>query len=73
VEVLVKRTCNANTAQEVSELMSEAGVQPFHDLLCRAAWEHATALMHGAYTFEVLLLSRAGEVLGSYGDKNGTR
>jgi cobalt-precorrin-5B (C1)-methyltransferase len=73
VEVLIKRTCSANTAQEVSELMSEAGIQPFHDLLCRAAWEHASALMHGAYTLEVMLLGRAGEVLGSYGDKNGTR
>jgi cobalt-precorrin-5B (C1)-methyltransferase len=72
-EPLVQRTCDANTAQEVSELMSEAGVQPFHDLLCRAAWEHAAALMHGAYTLEVMLLGRAGEVLGSYGDKNGTR
>jgi cobalt-precorrin-5B (C1)-methyltransferase len=72
-EALVKRTCSANTAQEVSELMSEAGVQPFHDLLCRAAWEHAVSLMYGAYTLEVLLLGRAGEVLGSYGDKSGTR
>jgi len=53
--------------------MSEAGVTTFHDLLCRAAWEYATSLMHGAYTLEVMLLGRAGEVLGSYGDKNGAR
>jgi cobalt-precorrin-5B (C1)-methyltransferase len=72
-ESLVKRTCNANTAQEVSELMTEAGVKTFHDLLSRAAWEYATSLMHGTYTLEVMLLGRAGEVLGSYGDKNGAR
>jgi len=53
--------------------MSEAGVKTFHDLLCRAAWEYAASLMHGAYTLEVLLLGRAGNVLGSYGDKNGAR
>jgi cobalt-precorrin-5B (C1)-methyltransferase len=72
-EPLVRRTCSANTAQEVSELMIDAGVQTFHDLLCRAAWEHATSLMHGAYTLEVMLMGRAGEVLGSYGDKHGTQ
>jgi cobalt-precorrin-5B (C1)-methyltransferase len=72
-ESLVRRTCSANTAQEVSELMTEAGVQTFHDLLCRAAWEYAASLMHGAYTLEVMLMGRAGDVLGSYGDKNGAR
>jgi hypothetical protein len=53
--------------------MSAAGVPTFHDLVCRAAWEHAASLMHGAYTLEVLLLGRAGEVLGSHGNKNGAR
>jgi hypothetical protein len=53
--------------------MSEAGVKTFHDLICRAAWEYAVSLMHGAYTLEVLLLGRAGEVLGSYGEKHGAR
>jgi cobalt-precorrin-5B (C1)-methyltransferase len=72
-EPLVQRTCDANTAQEVSELMSEAGVKTFYDLLCRAAWEYAASLMHRAYTLEVMLLGRAGEVLGSYGDQNGAQ
>ena len=53
--------------------MAEASVQTFHDLLCRAAWEYATSLMHGAYTLEVLVMGRAGEVLGRYGDENGAR
>jgi cobalt-precorrin-5B (C1)-methyltransferase len=72
-EPLVQRTCDANTAQEVSELMSEAGVHTFHDLLCRAAWEYAASLMHRTYTLEVMLLGRSGEVLGSYGDKHGAQ
>ena len=72
-EALVRRTCSANTAQEVSELMTEAGIKTFHDLLSRAAWEYATSLIHGAYTLEGMLLGRAGEVLGSYGDKNGAQ
>jgi hypothetical protein len=53
--------------------MSEAGVNTFHDLLCRAAWEYAASLMHGAYTLEVLAMGRAGEVLGRYGDKHGAQ
>ena len=70
-ESLIRRTCGANTAQEVSELMSEADVTTFHDLVCRAAWEYAASLMHGVYTLEVMLLSRTGKVLGSYDDKHG--
>jgi cobalt-precorrin-5B (C1)-methyltransferase len=72
-EALVSRTCSANTAQEVSELMSESGVTTFHALLCRAAWHFAASLMHGAYTLDVILMGRAGEVLGSYGNKNGAQ
>jgi cobalt-precorrin-5B (C1)-methyltransferase len=72
-ESLVRRTCNANTAQEVSALMSEAGVTTFHNLVCRAAWQFAASLMHEAYTLEVLLMDRAGQVLGSHGDKNGAQ
>ena len=53
--------------------MSEAGVTTFHDLVCRAAWQFAASLMHEAYTLEVMLMGRAGQVLGSYGDKNGAR
>jgi len=72
-EPLVRRAGGANTAQEVSELMAEAGVQTFHDLLCRAAWEYATSLMHGAYTLEVVVLGKAGEVLGSSHSEEGVR
>jgi len=53
--------------------MTEAGVKTFHDLLCRAAWQYAASLMHEAYTLEVILMGRAGNVLGSYGDKNGAQ
>lgn len=72
-EPLVGRVCSANTAQEVSELMAEAEVKTFHDLLCRAAWEYATSLMHGAYTLEVVIMGKAGEVLGSSRAADGAR
>jgi cobalt-precorrin-5B (C1)-methyltransferase len=63
---LVRQVHGANTAQEVLELISEAGLTAFHDLLCQTAWTYARSLMHGAYTLEVLLFGRAGEVLGRY-------
>lgn len=63
---LVRHVYAANTAQEVSELMSEAGLATFHDLVCQNAWEYAMSLTQGAYSLEVLLLGKAGEVLGRY-------
>jgi cobalt-precorrin-5B (C1)-methyltransferase len=65
-EALVQQVQTANTAQEVSETMSAAGLAAFHDLLCQSAWTYAGSLTHGAYPLEVLLLGRAGEVLGRY-------
>ncbi len=63
---LVTQVQRANTAQEVSELMTEAGLHPFHDLVCQEAWTYAMSLTHHAYPLEILLLGRAGEVLGYY-------
>jgi cobalt-precorrin-5B (C1)-methyltransferase len=65
-EALVQQVQSANTAQEVSELMAETGLATFHDLMCQAAWQYAASLTHGAYALEVLVLGRAGEVLGRY-------
>ena len=65
-ERLVQQVHGANTAQEVSELMVEAGLTTFHDLVCQTAWTYAVSLTQQAYPLEVLLLGRAGEVLGSY-------
>jgi cobalt-precorrin-5B (C1)-methyltransferase len=65
-EDLARQVRHANTAQEASDLLEESGLAAFHTLLCRDAWQYATSLMHGAYTLEVLLLGRKGEVLGRY-------
>ena len=50
-------------------LTGKTGTRPlttFHDLVCQTAWTYAMSLTHHAYPLEVLLLGRAGEVLGSY-------
>lgn len=65
-EPLVSTVLSANTAQEVSERMLAAGVTAFHDRLCHAAWDYAMSLTKGAYTLDVVLLGRAGEILGQY-------
>lgn len=64
--VLVTRILHANTAQEVSDLALAAGLGSFHPRLCQKAFHVATALSHGRYTVEVLMLGKAGEVLGRY-------
>jgi cobalt-precorrin-5B (C1)-methyltransferase len=69
-ELLLGRIRAANTAQETSELALAAGLVAFHDLLCRGAWQFAALLMQEAYTLEVLLLGKAGEVLGQYRGHN---
>lgn len=65
-EALVQQVQRANTAQEVLDLMTEAGLTAFYNLVCQAAWSTAMSLTHGAYPLEILLLGRAGEVLGRY-------
>lgn len=65
-EALVRQVRAANTAQEVSDLMTAAGLPTFHELVCQTAWTYARSLTQGAYPLEVLLLGRAGEVLGRY-------
>jgi hypothetical protein len=63
---LVSQILHANTAQEVSDLALAAGLVGFHELLCREAGYFATSLSQEAYTLEVLLLGKEGEVLGRY-------
>jgi len=65
-ESLGRQVESANTAQEVLELMEEMGLTAFHDLLCRTAWQYAASMTQGAYPLEILLLGRAGEILGRY-------
>lgn len=61
---LLAQLRDANTAQEASELMLAANLPGFHDLVCEAAWTYATSLMQGAYKLDIVLLGKAGEVLG---------
>jgi hypothetical protein len=63
---LVRQVQHANTAQEVLELVEEMGLTAFHDLLCRTAWQYAASLTQEAYPLEILLLGKAGEILGRY-------
>ena len=65
-ESLGRQVESANTAQEVLELMEEMGLTAFHDLLCCTAWQYAASMTQGAYPLEILLLGRAGEILGRY-------
>lgn len=63
-EALLAQLQDANTAQEVSESMTAAALPHFHDLVCHAAWEYANSLTQGAYPLDVVLLGKAGEILG---------
>ncbi len=63
---LIDEVGRANTAQEVSELVSRAGLSRFHPLLCERAWHFAQSLIHGAYQLEVRLAGQQGERLGQY-------
>lgn len=63
---LVTQVQGANTAQEVSELLSAAGLPVFHDLVCQAAWTYAMELTQQAYPLDIVLMGRAGELLGRY-------
>jgi len=65
-EPLVGQVRTANTAQAVSELLSEGGIAAFPDVLCHVAWCYATSLTQDAYPLDVWLLGKAGEVLGRY-------
>ncbi len=64
---LTGQITRANTAQEVSELVSSRGLQGFHRLLCKRAWEFAATIVGAALALEVYLTGQEGEILGQYG------
>jgi cobalt-precorrin-5B (C1)-methyltransferase len=72
-EPLLTQMRQANTAQAVSELASASGLSVFHDLMCQAAWQFGMSLTQGACAIDVLLLDRAGAVLGRYPAADGAR
>ena len=63
---LVEQIAGANTAQEVSELASEAGLHEFFDALCKRAWEFADTFLRGALTLDIYLTSQDGKDLAHY-------
>jgi hypothetical protein len=46
--------------------MEQRGLTTFYDMICHASWQYATSLTHGAYPLEILLLGKAGAILGKY-------
>lgn len=63
---LCEQITRANTAQEVSELVSGQGLKDFHAALCRRAWDHAVTFVPGITSLEVYLTDQDGKVLGQY-------
>jgi len=63
---LIEQITRANTAQEVSELVSDQGLPEFHQAICQRAWAFGAALLGGALTLEVYLTGKEGEFLGQY-------
>jgi len=54
----------ANTAQEVSELLVQAGLPRFHRRICDLAREHGQRLCGPSCLLEVIVTDRSGQVLG---------
>ena len=63
---LLALIASANTAQEVAELVSDAGLLTFFPAICRRAWEFAETFLHGTLTLDVCLTSQDGQVLARY-------
>ncbi|MHB1557034.1 MAG: cobalt-precorrin-5B (C(1))-methyltransferase [Isosphaeraceae bacterium] len=60
---LIGRVLAGNTAQEVSELMTGAGLTGFHERICRRARTFGASIAPGAIDLEVILMDRFGKVL----------
>jgi len=56
----------ANTAQEVSDLLSGAGLHGFFHALCELAWKYARTLLPEGPTLAFYLLGQDGDVLGHH-------
>ncbi len=63
---IIEQITHANTAQEVSELISDMGLHEFFHAICRRAWEFASTFLIGALTLDVYLTSQDGKVLAHY-------
>jgi cobalt-precorrin-5B (C1)-methyltransferase len=63
---LLEQVAAANTAQEVSELVAEAGLPEFHRIVCRRAHALAAGLAGPGCVVVVCLLSQEGALLGRW-------
>jgi cobalt-precorrin-5B (C1)-methyltransferase len=61
---LARRAGAANTAQEVSDLLVEAGLPRFHRRICDLAREFGQTLCGPSCLLEVIVTDRSGNVLG---------
>jgi cobalt-precorrin-5B (C1)-methyltransferase len=60
---LIDPIAKANTAQEVSDLVSEGGLEGFFHALCELSWKHAKSLLPAPAVLEVYLMGQSGEIL----------
>jgi cobalt-precorrin-5B (C1)-methyltransferase len=63
---LVARIEQANTAQEVADLVSAAELPDFFDRLCQLAWQVAQPLLAGKCSLQVYVTGIHERVLGKY-------
>jgi cobalt-precorrin-5B (C1)-methyltransferase len=63
---LMQQMRNANTAQEVAELATAAGLHDFFNLICQRAHEFAIKLVPSIVFVEVYLTGPNGDVVGNY-------
>jgi cobalt-precorrin-5B (C1)-methyltransferase len=63
---LVEQVARANTAQEVAELLSAAGLPGAFDAICRRAWDFAATLLRPRQALDVYLVGQDGAVLGCH-------
>ncbi len=62
-EEVIDKIKNANTAQEVAELIAQNGPKQFFDMLCQEAWNFGRTLVPGALILEIILTANDGSVL----------
>lgn len=62
----VNQVVAANTAQEASDLMAEAGLRGFHEAICRRSWAFGQKVLNYSCYLEIILTDRSGRVVARY-------
>jgi cobalt-precorrin-5B (C1)-methyltransferase len=63
---MIARIEQANTAQEVADMVAAAGLSPFFDRLCERAWQVAQPLLNGKCGLQVYVTGIHEKVLGKH-------